>query len=252
MAGYGGGRKSLTPGLASYETVAANHAKVFSSEKGAGLDPACRLANIDGNPMHEEMMEICDMVKPDFIFNVILDSNGEFYKAVAGNYKNAFIQGTKYCDEASVVYIPDKGDVAIAGCGGYPKDMNLYQASKGYSAGVEAVKKGGTVIVVAYCEDNMGSEESSRIILDYNNNEERRELMKSNFIPEAYSGYLLCELAADYNLILVSEYEDEEELKKCGIKLFRSVEEAVKSLNLSGEEKAYILPNSYAVLPKVK
>ena len=54
--------------------------------------------------MEEDIAEICDLVKPDFIFDVTPDSAGAYYKAVAGHYKSVFIQGTKYCDEASAVY----------------------------------------------------------------------------------------------------------------------------------------------------
>ena len=98
----------------------------------------------------------------------------------------------------------------------------------------------------------MGANESSEIIKNYETNEERRAVMKSNFIPEAYSGFLLCELSREYQLILISDYEDEEELIKCGIKLYRSIDEAIRALDLTNSEKVYILPNSCTVLPKIR
>jgi len=251
MAGYGGGRKSVAPGLAGYSTIAANHGNVFNKD-GYGLNPGCILGNIKGNTMHEDMNEICAMVNPDFMFNVVLDTAGNFYKAVAGHWNSAFVKGTEYCDEANVVYISEPADFVIAGAGGYPKDLDMYQASKCYSAAVMAAKEGAYVLVIAQCPDSMGAKESADIIMDYDTNSERNKAMKKEFVPEAYSGYLLCELAAKYNLMLVSDYENEEEMKKCGIQLFRSTEEAFASVDYNKVKKTYVLPNGSAVIPKMK
>ena len=47
MAGFGGGRKSVMPGIVSYEAVCANHLRVFAKELGGGLNPDCRLGNLE-------------------------------------------------------------------------------------------------------------------------------------------------------------------------------------------------------------
>lgn len=255
MAGYGGGRKSLIPGIASYEGVSKNHLQVFAKEFGAGLNPDCRLGNVDGNPMHQDMVFAGELVKPDFLFNVILDTEGEYYKAVAGDWKLAFEQGTKYCDEACGIPITEKADVVIAGCCGYPKDMNLYQASKGYAVAIEAVKKGGTVLLVAACRDGMGAELSSEIIVKYDRQEDREALMRQEFAPEAYSGYYICEMARHYEFLLVSEYEPAEELEKSGVKLFRRIEDALDYIYERPENQdglTYVIPHSMSVQPKLE
>lgn len=255
MAGYGGGRKSILPGIAGYESVAANHSRVFGKNVGSGLHPACRMGNLERNPMHEDMIDACAMIKPDFLFNVILDSNGNYYKAVAGDVQEAFLMGTKYLDEVGAVLIEEKSDVVIAGCGGFPKDLDLYQASKAFSASVEAVKENGTVLVIAQCANNMGTEESVSIITDFQENLQRETFLRKDFLPEAFSGYLLCELAEKYNLIMVSDYEPKFELDQCGIQLFREVTEAIsyieKTVNKK-DKRIYILPSAMSVLPKLK
>lgn len=65
MAGFGGGRKSILPGISSYETIMANHALVLNSDKN-GINPNCSCGNLENNPMHLDMMEACDMIKPSF------------------------------------------------------------------------------------------------------------------------------------------------------------------------------------------
>lgn len=123
-------------------------------------------------------------------------------------------KGTGYCEEACMVPIRRKADIAIACCGGYPKDMNLYQASKGYAVGIDAVKPGGAVILLARCEDGMGADPSVSIITDYDSHLEREKKMREAFEPEAYSGYYICEMANKYRLMLVSDYQPAEELEK--------------------------------------
>lgn len=252
MAGYGGGRKSIIPGIVGYDAVAGNHSLIFDRSENGVLEAACRPGNIEGNPMHLDMLETCEMLKPDFMFNVVLDSETKYYAAVAGDYQKAFLEGILLCDEACVVPIREKGDIVIAGAGGYPKDINLYQVSKTYSQAIEAVKPGGTVIVVAECRENMGNRQSRDIILHYQNNVERRREMRREFCPEAYSGYLMCEYAQSYRLMLVSDYADKDELDICGIELYSSVDDAVRAAAPKEDDLVHIIPVCSSVLPKIK
>lgn len=263
MAGYGGGRKSLMPGIASYEGVAGNHLQVFEKRPGHGLHPGCRMGNLRGNPMHEDMMYAAELAAPDYLLNVVLDQDGQPYKAVAGHWKLAFDQAVLYCDEACSVAIEEKADVVIAGCGGYPKDRDLYQASKGFSTAAEAAREGGIILMIAACREGMGAELSARIITDYDRQEDREEQMRRAFAPEAYSGYLICQLAQRYQLLLVSDYSPAEELVKSGVKLFRRIEEALDAIyekdgmadrlqRAEGELLTCVIPHAMSILPKGK
>lgn len=253
MAGYGGGRKSILPGISSYRGVMDNHSRVLSENEGHGIHISCRMGNIEGNPMHLDMIEACEKINISFTFNVILDSSGNIYKAVAGDYKMVHKIGRNYCDDTGVVYINQKADIVIASAGGYPKDMNLYQVSKAHSACAEALKTGGDMIIVAECIENMGSDESIDIIMNYENNLEREMKLRKKFSPEEYSGYLLCELATKYNIIMVSKYENEAEISKSGMKLFRNLDNAVRSIYKDKTDTlTYIIPNAMATLPKIR
>lgn len=267
MAGYGGGRKSFLPGVASYESVVANHMQIFGDQPGSGIRPECHIGNLDGNPMHEGMCDACELRHPDFLFNLVLDSKEQYYRAVAGDWKKAFEKGITYFDEACSIPIEEKADVVIAGCGGYPKDMNLYQASKGAGVCMEAVKEGGTVIFAACCADGMGAQPSVDIITDFDNNQQREEDQRKSFVPEAFSGYFLCELAVRCRLILVTDYPLKEELEKSGMEVFRTMEEALDVVYATEKSKrgeteelteknrnhlTYIIPEAMSVVPKLK
>lgn len=255
MAGYGGGRKSIIPGIAAYESVVSNHFKIFYESPKTGIDPLCRLGNIEGNRMHLDMLDACKKIDISFAFNIVLDSKGNISYAIAGDYLKVHQKGREICDANGVVFIEEKADIVIASAGGYPKDLNLYIASKAHLTAVEALKEGGTMILLAECSENMGSDESVKIITKFNNNRDREKDFRDNFKPEAHSGYIMCDLSARYKIILVSEYTDEDEIKKSGMSLFRNLDEAIKCA-YGGKTKentlTYIMPNAIATLPKLK
>lgn len=55
FAGFGGGRKGVLPGISGEESIVANHSFTVSPDGGRNSD--CRTAKLDGNPLHEDMME---------------------------------------------------------------------------------------------------------------------------------------------------------------------------------------------------
>jgi len=69
IAGYSGGRKSLVPGVAGFRTTTFNHRMIFH--------PNCRPGLLEGNPAHEDLVEACRMVDPDFIVNAVLSPEGK-------------------------------------------------------------------------------------------------------------------------------------------------------------------------------
>ena len=151
FAGYGGGRKAVLPGCAAMETVRHNHSFM--------LDPA------SGNPVYDDQMEgvalWADAMKKRgssvFLFNAILDAEHRFLRMFAGDYIAAHKEACKFVDQVYGVKIPQKADVVIASCGGYPKDINVYQMQKTMDNAVLACREGGAVILLAECEEGSGS-----------------------------------------------------------------------------------------------
>ena len=74
MAGYGGGRKSIVPGIASRETIRMNHERALDPEKpmtdvrgGSGL--------VENNPINLDMREAGAMVHVTFGINIVVDTS---------------------------------------------------------------------------------------------------------------------------------------------------------------------------------
>ena len=153
MAGFGGGRKAIVPGVAGLETINRNHVLALAEKPGDGCNPDVTTAKLEGNPFHEDLMECVEFVNPDFLLNVVLTSEGGLYEVVAGNWKTAFYQGCKDLLEISGIPVKEQADVVIASGGGYPKDINLYQGTKSHMNVDVAVKPGGIAIIMLECPD---------------------------------------------------------------------------------------------------
>ena len=250
LAGWSGGRKSILPGIASYETIMANHSLSLSEQKGEGIKDTVKSGNLENNPVHLDMEEGAEMLKADFIFNVIPDAKGGIATAVAGDYKKAHRKGCEIVSELFGINIEDKADLVIASCGGFPKDINLYQASKGLINAVSALKKGGYLILLAECQDGIGHPEVTEIINEYANNELREEFLRSNFTISKYSGYLITKAIEDLNLILVSNL-NKKLLKNTDIKIVENIDVALNIVKDKFKKlpEAYIMADAANTLP---
>jgi nickel-dependent lactate racemase len=94
-----------------------------------------------------------------FIVNVVLDDEKRVLRVGAGDPEQAFMDLVAFARSVYEVPIAGQYDIAIGGVG-YPKDSNLYQASRAPSylffAPVPVVRPGGFFIIPARCEEGAG------------------------------------------------------------------------------------------------
>jgi lactate racemase len=150
FAGYTGGRKSLFPGLAGYQTVYGNHR--FSLRPGSG--PLL----LDGNPVHEDLNEAAGRLiegKRVFSIQLVLDKNHNVGFAAAGHLEDSFRTAAATADMHFVLDLPEAADVVVA-VAPHPMDCNFYQTNKAIRSGALALKDGGILIVVSECPDGLG------------------------------------------------------------------------------------------------
>jgi nickel-dependent lactate racemase len=148
-AGYSGGRKSLTPGVAALETIAKQHSFPIRP-----YDPA--MGWMKGNPFHEVAITVARTVGIDFIVNVVKNCKGEVVHAVAGNVEAAHEAGVAVCEKSWVTTFPQKYDVVIVTPGGFPRDIDLHQAQKAVSTAELVITDGGVIVLLAECADGIG------------------------------------------------------------------------------------------------
>jgi nickel-dependent lactate racemase len=153
-AGYSGGRKTVAVGAAGEALIAHTHGPTFVDH------PGTRLGRIEGNPFHEAVTEAARRANLRFILNVVLDDDKRLLRVAAGDPELAFQELVSFARSVYEVPIPHQYDIAIGGVG-FPKDCNLYQASRAPSylffAPIAVVRPGGFFIIPARCEEGAGA-----------------------------------------------------------------------------------------------
>ncbi|MDR3584587.1 MAG: nickel-dependent lactate racemase [Desulfosporosinus sp.] len=158
LAGFGGGRKSIAPGVCGYEMIQKNHALALNGGGPSGLNPNIESGKMEGNPVAEDMLEIAQIVGVDFILNVVVNEKKEFVYLAAGELEAAHRAGCRVTEEIYGIEIDKRADLVIVSSGGYPKDMQLYQSIKALDNSAYAVREGGVIILVSECSEGTGSQ----------------------------------------------------------------------------------------------
>jgi nickel-dependent lactate racemase len=152
-AGYSGGSKTLAVGAAGEALIAHTHGPAFVD------DPYTRLGRIDGNPFQAAVIEAARRAGLRFILNVVLDDHQRILQVAAGHPELAFQELVAFARSVYEMPVPAQFDIVIGGVG-FPKDSNLYQASRAPSylffAPTPVVRPGGFLIIPARCEDGAG------------------------------------------------------------------------------------------------
>ena len=195
-AGYGGGRKSVLPGVSSARTIQFNHAML--------LHPNAKMGVLEGNPVHEDMLEAAKLADVAFILNVVMNAEHEVVRAFAGDLEKAFMEGVKLVDEIYKVPIEEKADVVVVSCGGHPHDIDLYQAYKGIYTALEAVEDGGVIVAVAECPEGHGHKVFYEWMTRFKTLEEMEAEIRRRFVLGGHKAYYLMKALEKAHIILVS------------------------------------------------
>jgi nickel-dependent lactate racemase len=166
MAGFSGGRKAVCPGIAGDETVRAFHAPRFIEHERSlpGF--------LEGNPTHEEALAAADFAPPHFIVNVTVARNGRLTGVFAGEMRAAHEAGVAFLREHIGRPVREPCDILVTTNGGYPIDGTYYQCQKGLLTGLPILKRGGTFLFAAACEDGLGQREFTDLIMRHKSLEE--------------------------------------------------------------------------------
>jgi len=208
FAGFGGGRKALIPGVAGYETCVTNHLRVLSPHEG-GKHPMARTAQLEGNPVHEDIVEGCRMVGPHFGLYTLLNAERRIGGIFAGDVFEAHQQA---CDElmrCNSVEIKEKADLVVAACGGFPKDINVIQAHKPMEYAFNALKEGGVMILAAECADGFGNA-TMRSWFRHKEISEFENALREGYEINGQTAYSILLKAKKSRIIMVSNLSDEE------------------------------------------
>ncbi len=248
FAGFGGGLKLINPGCAGYETITKNHALTISKAHN-GIHPGCKIGEIAGNPVQDDLRESIQSLLPLFLVETVLDSGGDVAGAFAGELFDTHRTACKFVDSMYKIEIAERADLVVASCGGYPKDINLIQAHKTLHNAYQAVKENGVLLILAECSQGIGS----ATLLDwfgFENEEAMVAELAERFTLNGTTALALRSKARQVRIILVSKLESSL-AKKMKMVPAASVAEGwqMARAGLADDFTCYIIPNGSLTLP---
>jgi len=247
FAGFSGGRKSILPGIAAKRTVLANHcSKFIESEKA-------RTGNLQGNPIHIDMLYAAKVAKLKFILNVVLDDEKNIINAFAGDSEQAHNKGCEFLQSLARVEAVE-GDIVITSNGGYPLDQNIYQSVKGMTAAEICVKEGGVIIMVANCQDGHGGEEFYNWFAKATSAQEVADKIKiipqDKTIADQWEAQILARILTKSTVIMVADPKNEQTITAMHMKYTPDIYNAIKMAEeITGNNaRIVVIPDGVGVI----
>jgi len=237
FVGYTGGVKGAAIGLAGAETIEANHSMLFH--------PQALIGEIQDNPVRQDIEEIGKMMGVHFAIDVVLDEANRIIKAFSGEPSEVERAGTEFCRKVYEIKALKEYDIVMVSAGGYPKDINLYQAQKALAAATPLVRKGGDIILFAECPEGHGDDVFYQTMKRYKSPQEVIEsFQKERFRMGVHKAFLWTRSLTKAQVYLRSALE---EAVVYGLMVLpaNNIEELLRRIN-----DQYARPPKIAIIPK--
>jgi len=241
MAGFSGGRKLIVPGIASIETMKSMHGPRLLEH------PNAREGVIEGNPFHEEAVEIAKIAGVDFIVNVALNEQRQITGIFSGDLERAHLEGVNFVRESVRDAVPAPVDIVVTTSAGYPLDATWYQAIKGLTSALPIVKEGGTIILAAQCSEGVGSAEFRKLVHETSDlTKFIQDIFREDFfVIDQWQLEEYAKAARKAHIVLVSDGLSQEEKDAMHLSWSPSVADALREAFLKHGSAAKV-----AVIPK--
>lgn len=245
FAGYSGGAKAILPGCASRATLNANHAMMVRPQACAGRLPE------EGNPVRADIEGGAALLGVDFILNVIVEgAHHRIVGAVAGDVIAAHRRGCEMVAQRSAVEIEQRADIVLVSSGGYPKDLNLYQAQKALDNAAYAVRDGGILILVAECREGLGNPTFEAWMTDASSPDELLARIQREFVLGGHKAAAIAAVLKRAQVYLISALPDEL-VRRCGMVPCKDPNAALNKalFQLGADAHVLALPQGGSILP---
>jgi nickel-dependent lactate racemase len=248
MAGFSGGRKLIAPGVAHAETITTFHSARFMEH------PKAANCVLDGNPLHEELLEVVRMLGEAYALNTVIDEARGLAFVNFGEIVRSHLEAVAFARQFVEVAVAERFATVLTSASGYPLDKTYYQTVKGMVAPMDILAPGGDLIIASECSEGMGSEHFIRA---------QRRLVENG--PEAFLEEIEAKRHAD-----IDEWQTEMQLKPMrigaihlysgglprsahgltGVNIVPDLGQAVAdSLRRSGQRRIAVIPEGPYVVP---
>lgn len=233
FGGYTGGRKSFLPGIASRTTITQNHKHA--------LKPEAQPLVLDGNPVHEDMIDALKTIANKEIFSIqtVLDGERRLYGVTSGHIHDSFYAAIDRAKEVFCVKIPEKADIVVS-VAPYPMDIDLYQSQKALDNGKLALKENGILIMVSKCRTGIGEPTFFELLSSCDSPQKTLETIDKGFKLGYHKAAKMAEIGTWAEMWGVTDLEDKD-MSSIFIKPFHSLQKALDEALKKKGQKAKVL-----------
>jgi nickel-dependent lactate racemase len=253
-AGYSGGAKTVAIGLAGRKTIDATHNVRFLD------DPLTAIGSAENNPFQDVLWEIAETARVNFVVNVVNDADGRSLKIFSGGARMAFREGVSFARMVFEVEAARRCDIAVCGIG-FPKDVNLYQASRAinYVVNVDrpVVRRGGFVLIVAELSDGAGDGVSERLFLERlktmaSPKEFVNEIARHGCVAGEHRAYMVAKALTDYRIAFVTTARGAF-TRHLPFPFFKDIGDAVKHVDsiIGGGSSICVIPRALSTIARL-
>lgn len=243
-AGFTGGRKSILPGVAARKCIFYNHS--MNLAPGGGTRHEASVMNLDGNPIHEDMMEAMSFVDVAFGINVIMGSGGSPAEFHSGDPVRAHLSACAAMKEYAGAAIRRRADWVIASCGGHPSDINFYQSHKSLDNSFKAVREGGVIVLFTECPEGLGPA-GFRAYFEMGSIELIEKQLRKEYVVPGHTAMRILQKTGAAKVILVTSLPDAD-AELVGAHRAVGADDAMREImNLPG--KGIIIPSASNTVP---
>ena len=248
MAGYSGGRKVIAPGIAHAETITTFHNHRFMS------DAAATNCNLEGNPLHEELLAIVKMVGGSLALNTVIDDRRRLAFVSFGEIVESHLQAVDFVREYAEVRLPRRFKTVVTSAAGYPLDATYYQTIKGMVGPLDILEEGGDLIIASECSEGLGSPEFAEAQKRYIDSGMDAFLegiaAKSHASIDEWQTQMQARPQSRAQITLYSTGLSDEHRALTGVTLADSVEAAIAaSIARHGDPEIAVIPEGPYVIP---
>jgi nickel-dependent lactate racemase len=248
FAGFSGGSKSIAPGVSGPKSIYHNHGYEMIEH------PLSRAGILQGNPIHEDIVEQAKMAGLNFIVNVLLNESKQITHVVAGDPVKAHEKGCQIEKGLAGVKVDHKVDITVTTNSGAPLDLDLYQTCKGIDSASLITREGGIIVMVSSCNQGAGPEAFTQLHLSSHSPAELLQNLQTeglNHLP--WQNQRLARVQLNNDIYLVSELDDSL-VKDMMMIPVPSIEEGLNRAfqRLGDDAEVAVIPEGHLVLPLLK
>lgn len=250
MAGYSGGRKVIAPGIAHADTITTFHSARYMENPNA---TSCNLIN---NPLHEDQLEIVNMIGQVYAINCVIDEERNLSYINFGEIISSHMKAVNFVSSFAKVKCNNSYNTIITSAAGAPLDGTFYQTVKGMVTPLEILKKGGDLIITSECSEGLGSEEfiaSQKKLLEIGPNKFLENILKKDFAAiDEWQTEMEIKSLIKGNIFLFSEGLSEKDKLYTGVNIINDIAKTIdESIKRHNNNNIAIIPEGPYVIPAI-